>query len=68
MLMEIYADDLCLGTTVMIYGHSQTSFIQTAWCELKSDCETCGLLNHCKQKMIESRFTRKCVRVVRHTV
>ena len=28
------------------------------------DCETCGLLNHCK--MIEE-VTRKCVRIVRHT-
>ena len=32
-----------------------------------SDCESCGLLNHCKQKMIEE-VTRKCVRIVRHTI
>ena len=30
------------------------------------DCETCGLLNHCKWKMIEE-VTRNCVRIVRHT-
>ena len=30
-----------------------------------SDCETCGLLNHCTLKMIED-VTRKCVRIVRH--
>ena len=30
-----------------------------------SDCETCGLLNHCKYKIIEE-VTRKCVRIVRH--
>ena len=28
-----------------------------------SDCETCGLLNHCKHKLIEEG-TRKCVRIV----
>ena len=30
--------------------YSQNSFIHTAWCPIKmcSDCETCGLLNHCK--------------------
>ena len=31
-----------------------------------SDCETCGLLNHFKQKMIEA-IIRKCVRIVRYT-
>ena len=31
-----------------------------------SDCETCGLLNHCKHKIIEE-VTRNYVRVVRHT-
>ena len=30
-----------------------------------SDCETCRLLNHCKEKMIEE-VTRKCVRIVKH--
>ena len=30
-----------------------------------SDCETFGLLNHCKQKMTEE-VTRKCVWIVRH--
>ena len=30
-----------------------------------SDYETCGVLNHCKGKMIE-KVTRNCVRIVRH--
>ena len=30
-----------------------------------SDYGTCGLLNHCKYKIIEE-VTRKCVRIVRH--
>ena len=31
-----------------------------------TDCETCGLLNHYKQKMI-LEVTRNCVRIVRDT-
>ena len=30
-----------------------------------SNCEAFGLLNHCKQKMLEE-VSRKCVRIVRH--
>ena len=30
--------------------YRQTSFIRTAWCP---DCETCGLLNHCKYNTME---------------
>ena len=42
-----------------MYMYSQTSFIRTGWYPLKcSDCESSGLLNHCKQKMIEE-VTRK---------
>ena len=48
---------------------SQTSFIRTVWyvpIKMCSDRETCGLLNHCKYKMMEE-VSRKCVRIVRHT-
>ena len=31
-----------------------------------SDCETCGLLTQCKEKLIDE-VTRNCVRIVRHT-
>ena len=56
--------------TVMLYCYTCTviprlsnSLVPIKMC---SDCETCGLLNHCKWKMIEE-VTRKCVRIVRHT-
>ena len=31
-----------------------------------SHCETCGLLKHCKWKMIEANI-KQCVRIVMHT-
>ena len=44
--------------------YGQTSFIQTAcYPNSCSDCETCGLLNHCKWKMI-AEVIRNCVRIV----
>ena len=47
---------ICMVQAELVYPNSLVPVIMC------SDCGTCGLMNHCKYKMIEE-VTRKCVRI-----